>query len=163
LKIIVIQKIWTLLGGKDNKIKFDITRGEKLEFDVEERNVLHNYADLQELGEFSICCYGLNEILIEKMAALMGRTVPRDLYDFDYLTDVEGMELEDVYYEFERKAKHKGYHPEGFVAKVTDKKKTYEKVWAENLNHQVRDLPKFDDVWRRINQQLRKVEKIKNK
>jgi len=71
------------LGGKGNSVKIDATRGEKLEFPVEHLNVIHEYDDLSEEEDFTIQCYGLNEVVIEKMVALMGRSVPRDLYDFN--------------------------------------------------------------------------------
>ena len=41
------------------------------------------------------------------MVALMGRRIPRDLYDFYYLTEKENMELEEVYTEFMCKAENK--------------------------------------------------------
>ena len=147
-------------GGKNNHVKIDITRGEKLEFDIEYKPIKHEYTDLEEEGEYKIQCYSLEEIIIEKMAAMMGRTVPRDLYDFDYLTAIEGIELQDVFYEFERKAKHKGQNPALFVEKVTAKQKTYEKSWNDNLIHQVKELAKFKDVWRSIGKQFRKFKKI---
>jgi predicted nucleotidyltransferase component of viral defense system len=74
---------------------------------------------------------------------------------------IEGIELQDVYYEFERKAAHKGHIPADFIEKVTAKQKTYENAWRDNLNHQIKDLPNFKDVWRRIGKQLRQFEKIK--
>ncbi|NHZ85623.1 MAG: nucleotidyl transferase AbiEii/AbiGii toxin family protein [Planctomycetia bacterium] len=149
------------LGGNGDHVKLDITRGEKLEFNIEQGVVLHNYSDLNEEGKYSIQCYSLNEIVIEKMAAMMGRTIPRDLYDFDYLTNIEGIELQDVYYEFERKAEHKNEKPSEFIVKVTGKQKTYEIAWKDSLSQQIKELPKFKDVWRRIGKQLRKFEKIK--
>jgi len=33
--------------------------------------------------------------------------------------------------------------------------------WDKNLSHQMKSLPKFKDVWRDINKQFRKLEKIK--
>lgn len=149
------------LGGNGDHVKLDITRGEKLEFDIEHRTLLHEYSDLEEEDKFTIQCYGLNEITIEKMAALMGRTVPRDLYDFGYLTNTEGIELQDIFYEFERKAKHKGNIPSEFIKKITEKKKTFENAWKKNLSHQIKELPEFKEVWRDFNKQLRKLEKIK--
>lgn len=100
-------------------------------------------------------------MVIEKMAALMGRTVPRNLYDFKYLTSAEGVELQDVFYEFERKAEHKGQNPAEFIEKVTGKRKTFENAWKDNLSHQIKELPNFKDVWRDFNKQLRKLKKIK--
>ncbi|NQT98344.1 MAG: nucleotidyl transferase AbiEii/AbiGii toxin family protein [Candidatus Marinimicrobia bacterium] len=149
------------LGGSGDHVKLDITRGEQLEFDVEQGVVRHDYSDLKEEGDYNIQCYGLKEVVIEKMAAMMGRTVPKDLYDFDYLTNIEGIELQDVHYEFKRKAEHKGQNPAEFIEKVTGKQKTYENAWKDNLSHQIKELPKFKDVWRRIGKQLRKFEKIK--
>lgn len=48
--------------------------------------VFRQYSDLPE-DSFTLQCYSLSEVIIEKMAALMGRTEPRDLYDFWYLTE----------------------------------------------------------------------------
>ena len=152
------------LGGKKDKVKVDITRKELLTFDVEEGSIMHEYSDLEEEeeenGQFKIKCYDLKEVLIEKMAALMGRTTPRDLYDFDYITNVEGIDLEDVIFEFERKAKHKNHTYTEFTDKVKSKEKTLEKVWDNSLKHQIKDLPKFKDVWRSIKKQLRKFDEI---
>lgn len=99
------------LGGKSDHVKTDIGKGEKLEFEVKKRTMLNEYSDLEEEPEITIKSYSLEEIVIEKMAALMGRTIPRDLYDFEYLTNTEGIELQDVFIEFQLKAEHKGHDP----------------------------------------------------
>jgi predicted nucleotidyltransferase component of viral defense system len=148
------------LGGKSDHIKTDIGKGEKLEFDVEKRPIHVEYSDL-EAEDITITSYSLEEIVIEKMVALMGRTIPRDLYDFEYLTANEGIELRDVFIEFQRKAEHKGHDPKEFVQKVTAKEKIFEKAWTDSLSHQIKDLQKFKDVWRDFNKQLRKFEKCK--
>jgi len=149
------------LGGKEDHVKTVISRWEKLEYDVEQIKMLNRYSDLAEEEEVTIHCYGLEEIVIEKMAALMGRTIPRDLYDFEYLTNTEGIELQDVFYEFKRKAEHKGHNPAEFIHKVTEKKQILEKAWTINLSHQIKDLRKFKDVWRDFHKQLRRIEKCK--
>ena len=149
------------LGGKGDHVKTDISRGEKLEFEVEQRIMINRYSDLEKEVDISIKCYGLNEVVIEKMAALMGRTIPRDLYDFEYLTNTEDIELQDVYYEFQAKAEHKGHNPDEFIEKVNGKKKILEKSWKDNLSHQIKDLQNFKDVWRDFQKQLRKFEKCK--
>jgi uncharacterized protein len=135
--------------------------GEKLEFEVLKKTMLNDYSDLEEEERVTITSYSLEEIVIEKMAALMGRTIPRDLYDFEYLTNTEGIELQDVFIEFQLKAEHKGHVPKEFVPQVTAKEKNFEKAWTENLSHQIKDLRKFKDVWRDFNKQLRKFEKCK--
>lgn len=63
------------------------------------------YSDLE--AEFKLQCYSLSEVLIEKMAALMGRTEPRDLYDFWYLTEVERIDTSEHSVSFHHKAKGK--------------------------------------------------------
>jgi predicted nucleotidyltransferase component of viral defense system len=147
------------LGGGGDHVKMDISKGEKLEFEVMNIEMLNQYSDLNEEEETIIQCYSLEEVVIEKMAALMGRTIPRDLYDFEYLTNNEGIELQDIFYEYQSKAKHKGHDPDEFHAKVTAKEKVFEKAWEDNLSHQINDLQDFKEVWRNFNKQLRKLEK----
>lgn len=136
--------------GSD-EIKVDVTRGETIEFDVEHKAVINNYSDLEEEDETLIHCYSLNEVLIEKTTALMGRTIPRDLYDFDYLIEEEGLELKDVYIEFMRKAENKEHNPKDFLEKVEPKKKTFERDWENSLSKQMKkeDLPDIKTVWRK--------------
>lgn len=149
------------LGGKGDHLKTDISRGEKLEFDVEQKKMLNQYSDLEEEPEIAIQTYSLEEMVIEKMAAIMGRTLPRDLYDFEFLTNTWGIELQDIFNEFQSKSKHKGQNPLEFVKKVTAKESVLDKAWTDNLSHQIKNLQKFKDVWREINKQLRKFEKCK--
>jgi predicted nucleotidyltransferase component of viral defense system len=149
------------LGGRGDHVKMDISKGEKLEFELKNLEMLNQYSDLAEEEEVMVKCYGLEEVVIEKMAALMGRTIPRDLYDFEYLTNNEGIELQDIFYEFQSKANHKGHNPEEFVAKVTAKEKVFEKAWKENLSHQIKDLQDFKEGWRNFNKLLRKFEKCR--
>jgi len=149
------------LGGRGDHVKMDISKGEKLEFEVMNLEMLNQYSDLAEEEETIIQCYSLEEVVIEKMAALMGRTVPRDLYDFEYLTNNEGIELQDIFYEYQSKAEHKGHNPDEFIEKVTAKMNVFEKAWKENLSHQIKDLPDFKEAWRNFNKQLRKFEKCR--
>ena len=91
----------------------------------------------------------------------MDRTIPRDLYDFEYLTNKEGIELQDVFYEYQSKAKHKGHNPDEFIEKITAKKNIFEKAWGKSLRHQITNLQDFQEVWRNFKKQLRKFEKCK--
>lgn len=133
------------IGSRD--IKVDITRKEILEFEIESKKVFIDYSDLPE-DSFSLQCYALPEVLVEKMAALMGRTEPRDLYDFWYLTEQDGMKVEEYLGEFERKAKNKKHKPAEFEEKVLDKSARFKKDWDRKLENQMEDLPKFEDIWR---------------
>jgi len=137
-------------GGSD-AIKVDVTRGETIEFEVDHRPVLNNYSDLREEDDTLIHCYSLKEILIEKITALMGRTIPRDLYDFDYLIEEKGIDLQDVYIEFVFKAKNKGHNPKEFIDKVMPKMNTFKRDWYTSLGKQMteNELPDFKNLWRK--------------
>jgi predicted nucleotidyltransferase component of viral defense system len=152
------------LGGNGNSVKVDATRGEQLEFPVEDLSVIHEYEDLQEEADFTVQCYGLKEVIIEKMVALMGRTVPRDLYDFEYLTTEEGIEMQDIFQEFQSKAMHKAntdkHYPKHFVKVVSEKEGKFAKAWDSNLRHQMKELSKFDDIWRNVAKQFKAFEQI---
>jgi uncharacterized protein len=128
-------------------VKIDITRREMMEFDIEKRKVFREYSDLPE-EMFSLQCYSLPEVLVEKMAALMGRTEPRDLYDFWHLTEIERLSIKYYKPEFERKAKNKGHDPEKFEEKVLGKVHNLQKAWERKLENQIHDLPKFEDVFK---------------
>ncbi len=147
--------------GSD-EIKVDITRGETIEFDVQHRIVLNKYSDLEEEDETRIHCYSLEEVLIEKITALMGRTIPRDLYDFYYLTEEGGIKLRDVYTEFMRKAKNKGHNPKELINKVLSKKETFARDWHTSLGKQMTkdELPDFKNLWRKLLSHLKKLLKL---
>lgn len=140
-------------------IKADITRGEIILFDVKERTIFNIYSDLEQENEISINTYSLKEVLIEKITALMGRTISRDLYDFNYLTEDEEMELADVYIEFMIKAENKGHNPKEFIDKVKPKEAIFKRDWEESLIKQMKkgSLPDFNEVWRKANRKFRKL------
>jgi predicted nucleotidyltransferase component of viral defense system len=140
------------IGLRD--VKVDITRGETLEFNIENRKAFIHYSDLP--GEsFMLQCYHLQEVLIEKMAALMGRTEPRDLYDFWHLTEIERLSTKQCRPEFERKAKNKGHNPAKLDEKVLSKEKNLKQAWEKKLENQIHDLPKFDDIFREAKRHLK--------
>lgn len=118
-----------------------------MEYGIEHKKLFREYSDLPE-NSFFLQCYSLSEVLIEKMVALMGRTEPRDLYDFWYLTEHDGMDT--VYHKsgFERKAKNKKHNPDHFEEKILSKEKNLRQAWERKLDNQIHDLPKYDDVFR---------------
>ena len=144
------------LGGKgaNKELKVDITRKEMLEFKPVMKSVFIHYSDLEE---FKLLCYPLEEVLIEKMCALMGRTQPRDLYDLWYLLEYDKMDIIHNWPEFERKAKNKGHIPASFTAKVKSKLAGFKARWEGSLANQIKDLPDFDLVVRELNKHFRKI------
>ena len=140
-------------GSRD--LKVDVTRKEILEFELADKNVISDYSDLDK--KFQVKCYSLSEVLIEKMAAIMGRTIPRDVYDLWYLLDVDAMDLQDHIQEFERKAVNKGQKPEMFLKKFTEKESVYGRGWHSSLQPQIQDLPDFKEVVRALKKHFRKL------
>lgn len=132
------------MGSRD--LKIDITRGEVLETEIENKLIYRNYTDLEE--DFNLKCYSLAEVLIEKMAALMGRTEPRDLYDFWYLTEVERIKVTEHTVPFHSKAKRKTHNPKDFAKKVLSKEAVFKRDWENKLASQIHDLPRYEDVFR---------------
>jgi predicted nucleotidyltransferase component of viral defense system len=150
-----INYVAPLKAALDNRyLKVDVTRGETLEFELVERPVFYDYSDIPE--DFRIKCYSLSEVLIEKMTAVMGRTIPRDIYDLWYLFVHEGLNLSDHNIEFERKARNKGHDPSHFRMKLEKTEATYKRDWEKSLGNQIKDLPDFKDVMRDLNKHLRK-------
>ncbi len=146
--VFYINYIGPLQANINNRdVKIDITRGEIMEYGIENRRIFRTYSDLPE-SSFTLPCYSLSEVLIEKMAALMGRTEPRDLYDFWYLTENERLLTKHHKHEFERKAKNKKQDPLKFEERVLSKEKNLKQAWEKKLENQVHDLPKFEDVFR---------------
>jgi uncharacterized protein len=144
------------LGGKiDHKsVKVDLTRGEKLLFESVNRNIFKTYTDLPE-SEFSLACYPLEEIMVEKLVALMGRTQPRDLYDIWYLLEENVVEIDFLKNEFAEKARHKGHAPEKFLPTWTRKADQFKRLWSQYLAHQIADLPEFEGVYRALNRHFK--------
>jgi predicted nucleotidyltransferase component of viral defense system len=139
------------MGSRD--LKIDITRGEIWETEIEHKTIYRNYSDLEE--DFKLQCYSLAEVLIEKMTALMGRTEPRDLYDFWYLTEIERLEIADYLFEFQNKAHHKKQDPNKFSEKVLNKETAFKRDWEKKLFSQIHDLPEYEEVFRKVKRHLK--------
>lgn len=139
------------MGSRD--LKIDITRGEILETEIEHRNIYRNYSDLEE--DFTLQCYSLAEVLIEKMTALMGRTEPRDLYDFWYLTEIEKLNIAEHIFSFTNKANHKKQDPKKFMEKVLNKETAFKRDWDKKLASQIHDLPPYDTIFRGAKRHLK--------
>lgn len=62
------------------KIKLDITRYEKVLLPMMMRSIIHQYSD-REIISNNVVCYSIEEILAEKLRALIQRGYPRDFFD----------------------------------------------------------------------------------
>jgi len=77
--------------GSNKKVKIDISRTEKLEFEPVRKDLILGYSDLTP---HQLLCYPLEEVLVEKMRTVMQRMQPRDFYDIWYLLEIHGMDAD---------------------------------------------------------------------
>lgn len=142
------------LGGEKD-IKFDISTNELIYFGIAEKVILDDYTDADE--NYNTIAYSLEESLAEKLRCIIQRTIPRDIYDVWYLTEVEGLDVEDVAFGFQEKTKYKDLDPMNIMEVLKAKEKKYKGSWEKSLKHQINDLPEFDKVWREILRNIRRV------
>ena len=140
--------------GSNKRVKVDISRSEKLEFEPKYINAILSYSD-QEAHE--ILCYRLEELLTEKLRSVIQRMQPRDFYDIWYLLEIHEMEVEFYILEFENKCKSKGIDPTTFHDKLEQRIPQYKGRWKKSMNEQIQNLPDFSQVERETKRHLRKL------
>ncbi len=141
-------------GGTNKKIKIDISRGEKLLFHPNKKELICNYSDQSRL---SILCYTLEEILIEKLRSVIQRMQARDLFDIWYLLEINQMEIEYLLSEFKEKCQNKGIDPAEFSNKLAQRLPKYKGRWINSMSDQIKNLPEFDKVEREVMRQLKNL------
>lgn len=130
------------------KIKIEIILYEEMIFEVTERTVDHPYSDKLAL-EYTIPCYKIEEVLSEKIRALIQRsyTAPRDYYDIWYLSnnfpDLNWTVIVEAFY---KKMKFKNIELTGVDQLINPKSdKALKGAWKNSLEHQIKKekLPEY--------------------
>ena len=138
--------------GNNKKVKIDISKSEKLEFEPIVKNAIVDYSDLDD---YKLLCYPLEELLAEKLRCTMQRMQPRDYYDIWYLVEVEKMDVDFYTNEFRNKCISKEQNPEDFHKKLEQKLPQYKARWQKSMNDQIKDLPDFDQVEREVSRKIK--------
>lgn len=138
--------------GNNKKVKIDISKSEKLEFEPLVKNAIVDYSDLDD---YKLQCYPLEELLVEKLRCTMQRMQPRDYYDIWYLVEVEKMDVDFYTNEFRNKCISKQQNPEDFHKKLGLKLPQYKARWQKSMNDQIKDLPDFDQVEREVSRKIK--------
>jgi predicted nucleotidyltransferase component of viral defense system len=134
--------------------KADFTRDEVVLFPLAEASLRAPYGDCQgRAGTLRV--YSLEEILAEKLCALLGRTEPRDLYDAHYLLTHGLADIQAVAYRLGEKMAHKGLTPTALGDVLARKQDTLRRLWGPRLRGQMPDLLPLDTVIRETNRALR--------
>lgn len=139
-------------------LKVDVTRGERLVYPLSERPLQAPYSDFP--AGVVMPTYPLEEILTEKLCALMGRTEPRDLYDVYCLFEFDDADLSLLAGSFAAKCRHKGHDPTQLGVVLASKTLTFEKLWMPRLAVQVVQLPRLNDVLRIVRRHLRGLDLV---
>ncbi len=135
--------------------KTDFTRDEVLLFPLIEAPLRVPYSDCRGRAE-TLRVYSLEEILAEKLCALLGRTEPRDLYDVHYLLAHRLADAEAVSFRLSEKMAHKGLDLTALGDVLARKESTFRRLWEPRLRGQMPDLPHLDTVIRETNRWLRR-------
>jgi len=136
------------LGSRDVKVDFTLT--EKLLFPVVDKPILSSYSDRIER---SLPSYALEEIVTEKLCAVIGRTEPRDVYDLHFLMGRSEIDFQQIPKAFAEKAAAKKVDPARLVEAL--KRAGLPKMWENRLVYQVKELPPLEQVLRELRRKLK--------
>ena len=136
------------LGSDQPRIRLDLTIYETLVLPPEHRPVHHPYSDADSL-DLAVPVYALEEMLAEKLRAMLRRTRARDLYDvWQLFTRYAGaLDWERARYVLEEKARYKGF-TFGSVADflTPENREAWARSWEASVRQQVSVLAEYDQV-----------------
>jgi predicted nucleotidyltransferase component of viral defense system len=146
------------LGGdlSSRFFKTDFTRDEVLLFPLVEAPLHVPYSDCRSRNQ-TLHVYAPEEILAEKLCALLGRTEPRDLYDVHYILEHSLADARAVGQRVDEKMAHNNVARSELENVLARKQETFRKLWEPRLQGQMPDLPHLDAVIRETNRWLRQA------
>lgn len=123
-------------------IKIEIILYEQMVFLPEVRPVSHEYSDkLSKKSDTGVSCYSIQEILAEKLRALIQRsyTAPRDFYDIWYLArNMPDLDWKIIKEAFHQKMKFKNIEFTGVDQMInSENDKQLMAAWNNSLAHQI--------------------------
>ncbi len=141
------------------ELKVDITIKEKMIESPVNMPLLSypEYFDVPQPAKVRV--YSLNEISVEKTAALVdrARNEARDLYDMWYLIENGSVNIGNLSGAIREKIGFRGKKIEEIRDEFIKKEMRLEKLWNERLSHQMVKLPEFNDVYRLVKKEFRKA------
>lgn len=129
-------------------IKIEVILYEEMVFPIEKRPVHHGYSDALSEAAQSVPCYSLQEVLAEKLRALIQRsyTAPRDFYDIWYLSqNVPDLNWAQIVEAFQKKMKFKGLAFTGIDQMINEENdQRLLAAWKNSLGYQLKPLQMVD-------------------
>lgn len=138
--------------GHRNTTSLDITLDESVYFPVKTHT--HGFEDIPE---FEIEAYAVEEILVEKLRSLYQRARARDYYDIYRLLNQGGFDAEEIAAALQIKAEQQNVElglEQGIPREDIEDVENY---WNKALDRLVVDKPGFEEVVRRISDYLEKL------
>ena len=145
------------------KIKIEIILYELMLFEEAQQEITHQYSDKIALSPNKIPCYSINEVLAEKLRALIQRsyTAPRDFYDIWFLQkNYPNLNFNEIVEAFHKKMKFKNLEFTGIEQLMDeDDDKKLRASWRNSLAHQIQSeaLPEFDVVKKELTVLFKKI------
>lgn len=133
-------------------VQLDITRNETVVFPPRVRKVHHEFSDAGNGDDWSWRCYALEEILAEKLRAVLGQrrhAIARDLYDIHALR-AQDLDCEAVREALPAKTAARDMGPkEVSVDRMLSRRGDFADDWERNLVPLVPEAEElaFDTVW----------------
>jgi predicted nucleotidyltransferase component of viral defense system len=130
-----------------NTTSIDVMVDEHVSFDPVQRT--HAYEDVPE---FDLQAYSVEEIFAEKLRALYQRGAARDYYDLYQLleTDSVNTNFADVGPAFDAKCKHDGLTVDLNDGLPDEQQETIRHQWETTLPDLTGDPPAFEMVWEQL-------------
>ena len=131
-------------------IKLDLTNNEIVVLDTVKPEVHHPYSDEPE-ARITATCYAFEEVVAEKIRALVERARPRDLYDVIHFFRNRNMisKPQLVYDVLGKKCRFKNIVIPTFqLIEQHEKLEELKQEWKNMLAHQLPLLPPLDSFWK---------------
>ncbi len=125
-----------------SSIKLEIILYEKIMFPSVNKKIIHPYSDKEILSDTQVNCYSIEEVITEKLRALIQRayTAPRDYFDIWYLVNHnKDLEWEKIKRAFLEKVKFKNLSFKSHDELLTEEAEQHlKKHWENTLKHQLK-------------------------
>ena len=128
--------------GQKNTTSLDVMIDEYVAFD----SVGHRHS-YEDVPEFELVAYSLEEIFAEKLRALYQRSQARDYYDLYRMITETDVDDSDILPAFTRKCEHDGLEVNNQNGLPVAKRDEIRDGWQNTLPDLVADLPEFDLVY----------------
>lgn len=149
------------LRGSPPGLRLDITRNESLAFCPVGRHLAHPFSDAREFGEVRLTCYALEEVMCEKIRAVLGQrmyAVSRDLCDIHSL--VGHVDRRRVATGLPRKLEARGMSTTNFdLDRLAGRRDEFQSDWERNLAVLLPPGAQkdFDEAWEGVLKYLTRV------